>query len=284
MKIGISGASGKLGSFAIKNAVGRGAGQIVALSPSAPTRSDAQARVADYNKPAQLVEAFRDLDSLLFVPSNEMQPLVRGQQNRAVIDAAAAAGVGHVVMISTSGIHAAPEASMTQAYWSGEQYLMRKAARWNIVRMNHFAETFTHAGATASATGKHLGLGPSRIGFVSRDDVAAAAVGILLGKGQDGAIYNATGPSALSGEERAEGLSRVYEKEIAFEQIDEDSYRAMLAAAGTPDAFIGAVIDVEASYVDGVFDIVTGDVERLAGTKPRNLEEVLREELKSMGA
>ncbi len=47
-------------------------------------------------------------------------------------------------------------------------------------------------------TGVLPGLGENRVAFVSRDDLAAAAAGIL-GEGDAGAIYNATGPAQLRG-------------------------------------------------------------------------------------
>jgi hypothetical protein len=52
-------------------------------------------------------------------------------------------------------------------------------------------------------TGVITGLGEERVAYTSRDDVAAAAAGILLRQGHAGAISNATGPVAVTGAGRA---------------------------------------------------------------------------------
>lgn len=57
--------------------------------------------------------------------------------------------------------------------------------------------------------------------FVSRDDLAGAAAGILLGDGHAGAIYNATGPVAVTGTERAAAISEITGKPLRFAILDE---------------------------------------------------------------
>jgi hypothetical protein len=47
------------------------------------------------------------------------------------------------------------------------------------------------------------GLGDERVAYVSRDDLAAAAAGVLLREGHVRAIYNGTGPAIVSGPEKA---------------------------------------------------------------------------------
>jgi NAD(P)H dehydrogenase (quinone) len=51
-----------------------------------------------------------------------------------------------------------------------------------------------------------------------------------------------------------------------------------------PAAVINIVIGIQASFAAGVFDIVTGDVERLGGRPPRPLSDVLAGALKSPSA
>lgn len=111
--------------------------------------------------------------------------------------------------------------------------------------------------------------------FVSRDDVAAAAAGILLGKGQFGSIYNATGPKAYGGAERAAALSAAAGKPVAFSPMTEERLREQLVASHVPAPYIQAMIDIENKFVDGGFDVVSGDVEWLAGRPARTFEDVL---------
>ena len=114
--------------------------------------------------------------------------------------------------------------------------------------------------------------------------MAAAAAGVLIGDGHAGAIYNATGPERLSGAERAALIAEITGRPLAFLVITEEQLRAGLTQAGLPVAVVNTVINLQASFAAGAFDIVTGDVERLGGRPPRPLRDVLAGALKSPSA
>ena len=44
---------------------------------------------------------------------------------------------------------------------------------------------------------------------------------------------------------------------------------------GAPGVVVGAILSIQEKFVEGGFDIVTGDVERLAGRAPRALRDLL---------
>jgi NAD(P)H dehydrogenase (quinone) len=125
------------------------------------------------------------------------------------------------------------------------------------------------------------GLAENRAAFVARDDVAAAAAGILIGDGHAGAIYNATGPERLSGADRAALIADITGRPLAFRIISEEQLRAGLAQAGLPAGAVNIVAGIQASFAAGAFDIVTGDVERLGGRPPKLLRDVLERALKA---
>jgi NAD(P)H dehydrogenase (quinone) len=112
------------------------------------------------------------------------------------------------------------------------------------------------------------GLAENRAAFVARDDVAAAAAGILVGDGHAGAIYNATGPERPSGAERAAVISEITGRPLAFRVITEEQLRSALTKAGLPAGAVNTVASIPASFAASAFDIVTGDVERLGGRRP----------------
>lgn len=119
------------------------------------------------------------------------------------------------------------------------------------------------------------GLGEERVAYVSRDDLAAAAAGALLGEGHAGAIYNVSGPAAVTGAERAAIVAELTGKPVNFAVITEEQLRSGLAQAKLPQEVIEAMAEIKYSFVAGAFDIVSGDAERLAGRKPRSLRQVL---------
>ncbi|ATJ88550.1 SDR family oxidoreductase [Ralstonia solanacearum] len=282
MKLGVSGASGQLGKAVVAELTARGSNHHVVGISRTPERVQppAQGRYGDYDRADTLVEAYRGLDRLLLIPSADLRPGVRGRQFTAAIDAAVRAGVPHIVMVSAAGTREMAEPSVGAAYWVGEQHLVRTAARWTILRMNYYAESFAQQVPLSLGAGVLPGLGENRVAFVSRDDVAAAAAGILLGDGHAGALYNATGPAALSGAQRAALVAEITGQPLRFAVSDEAGLRRGLAQAGIPEGFADAVIEIEKNFVAGVFDVVTGDVARLAGREPRAFRDLLADSLR----
>jgi NAD(P)H dehydrogenase (quinone) len=286
MKIGVSGASGHLGKAVLSELRQRANGQeLVAISRTpAAIGGPAQARFADYDRPETLSKAYAGLDRLLIIPTVAPEPGKRGTQNMAAIDAAVKAGVEHIVFMSGVSTRQEEEPARGASYWRGEQHLIATAPAWTILRMNFYAEAFVQLTLAALRQGVLPGLAENRAAFVARNDVAAAAAGILLGEGHAGAIYNATGPERLSGAERAGLIADITGRPIAFRVITEQQLRAGLTQAGLPAPAIDIVVSIQASFAAGAFDILTGDVERLGGRPPKSLRDVLTPALKSPSA
>lgn len=277
MKIGISGASGQLGKAVLAELVAQGRGyEVIGISRSPDSvPRPAEGRRGDYDQPETLVTAYRGLDRVLIIPSADLRPGVRGRQVKAAIDAALQAGVEHIVLMSAAGTKEVADPSLGAAYWTAEQHLIKQSRRWTILRMNYYAETIAQEIQMSLGMGVLTGLGLERVGYVSRNDVAAAAAGILLGEGHVGAIYNATGPAVVTGAERAALVSEITGKAVGFTAITEKQLRDGLAQANLPEPIINAMVEIKSNFVAGNFDIVTGDVEHLAGRRPRTLGDVL---------
>jgi NAD(P)H dehydrogenase (quinone) len=286
MKIGVSGASGHLGKAVVSELLQRRGGhEVVGITRTPKTiPGSAQGRFADYNQPESLAEAYAGLDRLLIITTIDPEPGKRGAQNVAAIDAAARAGVKHVVFMSAVGTRQEEEPARGASYWRGEQHLIATAPAWTILRMNFYAEAFVQLAQAALGQGILAGLAENRAAFVARDDVAAAAAGILIGDGHAGAIYNATGPERLSGAERAGLIAEITGRPVAFRVITEEQLRAGLTKAGLPAGAVNTVVSIQASFAAGAFDILTGDVERLGGRPPKPLRDVLAGALKSPSA
>jgi len=283
MKIGVSGASGHLGRAVVSELLQRAGGhELVAISRTPETMTGAaKGRFGDYDRPESLAEAYAGLDRLLIITTVAPEPGKRGAQNVAAIDAAVKAGVKHIVFMSGVGTRQEEEPARGASYWRGEQHLIATAPAWTILRMNFYAEAFVQLAQAALRQGALLGLGENRAAFVARDDVAAAAAGILIGDGHAGAIYNATGPERLSGAERAGLIADITSRPLPFRVITEEQLRAGLTQAGLPAGAVNIVASIQASFAAGAFDILTGDVERLGGRPPKPLRNVLAGALKS---
>jgi NAD(P)H dehydrogenase (quinone) len=282
MKIGVSGSSGHLGKAVVSELLQRAGGhEVVAISRTPETVSGpAQRRFGDYDRPESLAEAYAGLDRLLIIPTLAPEPGKRGAQNVAAIDGAVRAGVKHIVFMSSAGARQEEEPALTATYWRGEQHLIATAPAWTILRMNFYAESFAPQAQASLGHGVLTGLAENSVAFVSRDDVAAAAAGILIGDGHAGATYNATGPERLSGAERAALVAEITGRPLAFVSITEEQLRAGLTKASLPVVVVNTVISIQRAFAAGAFDILTGDVERLGGRPSKPLRDVLARTLK----
>ena len=276
MTIGISGASGHLGSSIVQDLLDRGGHAVVGVTRTPESvPAPAEGRLGDYDRPETLVEAYAGVDRLAIIPSAAMEPGVRARQAVAAIDAAVEAGVGLVVFVSSAGTKAVDEPDIFASYYAAEQHLMRTAPRWAIVRMNYYAESFVQEAQMSLDGGALPGLAENRVAFVSREDVAAAVAGLLTSEGHDGAVYHATGPERLSGAERAAAVAEASGRPFEFTVLPEEVLRGSLEGAGLPGGVVGAVLSIQRHFAEGAFDVVTGDVERLAGRPPSSFDDLM---------
>src|SRR3981189_556136 len=236
MKIRVSGASGHLGRAVVSGLLQRRGGhEVVAITRTLETVSGpAQGRFGDYNRPESLAEAYAGLDRLLIITTIDPEPGRRGAQNVAAIDAAVKAGVKHVVFMSAVGTRQEEEPARGASYWRGAEHPIPTAPPRALLRMIFYAEAFVQMAQASLNQGVLTGLAENRAAFVARDDVAAAAAGILIGAGHAGAIYNATGPERVSGAERAALIAEITGRPLAFLAITETQLRAGLTQAGPP--------------------------------------------------
>ena len=277
MRIGISGANGHLGRAVLtrlRELPGDHTIAGISRSPQTVQQAD-EARFGDYDFPGTLQEAYAGLDRLLIIPTGDTAYGARARQLVAAIDAALTAGVGHIVLISDVGTREEPEPHVGAASWVGEQHLSKSARSWTILRANYFMESYAEEVLLWQAVGRLAELSENRVGFVSRDDVAAAAAGILVGAGHSGAIYNATGAETLSVADRAALISKITGRPIEVVQTSIAGLWQELRAAGFPEDYLDIVLDTKRKTSESGFDIVTGDVERLSGRRPTSLSDVL---------
>jgi NAD(P)H dehydrogenase (quinone) len=277
MKLGVSGASGKLGQKVLQFLTEQGSGHtIVGISRSPDTvAGQVEGRRGDYDEPASLVNAYQGVERLLIIPSADLRPGIRGGQLKTAIDAAQKAGVGHVVLMSAAGTKESADASVGGAYWTGEQHLIKTASRWTILRMNYYAESMAEEIQMSLGMNVLTGLGDERVAYVSRDDLAAAAAGTLLTEGHSGAIYNGTGPDIITGPDRAGIVSKVLGKPVAYAAISEEQLRGGLSQAGMPEFVVGAIVEIKQTFVQGNFDVLTTDIARLSGRTPTSFADVV---------
>jgi NAD(P)H dehydrogenase (quinone) len=281
MTIGITGAGGQLGGSVLNELLARGAkpAALVAITRS-PDKLAAFAakgvavRAGDFDAPAGLAAAFKGIDTLLIIPTSDLRPGIRTPQHKAAVDAAKAAGVRHVVYVST--VAARPGQDLLQSHQDTEQAVYASGLQWTFARMGLYWENLLHGTLQyALANGVFAATGTAPIANLSRDDIAAALAGLLLGKGHEGSVYHLTGATALTPAEIAATIAQVFGKPVKVAAVTDDQFAGGLKAAGLPDFYVDALLALEQTGAKGMLDLVTGDVLRLSGRKPVSLAEFL---------
>jgi NAD(P)H dehydrogenase (quinone) len=258
-----------------ERATGFGHAQLVGISRT-PDKiaTGIEARFGDFAKPESLQKAFAGLDRVLLIPTMDMSPSARGVQHTAAVEAAVKAGVGHIVFFSSLGTRWAEVPHLWETYFRPEQALMRTANRWTILRMAYYMESLIQEAQMSLANGVLAATAPTAVNFVARDALAAAAAGLLATADRHhGVIYQGTGPESLGAEQRAAILSKAAGKRLAFVQVTPEQLREALRSAGLPPPIVDAVVSIKDMWATGGFDVITGEIERLAGRKPCSLSE-----------
>ncbi len=281
MTILVTGATGHLGRLVIDSLLARGAApdDVVAGVRDLDRASDlvdrgVRAVVVDYDRPDTVADALRGVDSVLLISGSEVGRRV--EQHRAVIDAAAAAGVTKLVYTSapkatTSGLVLAPEHKAT------EELISASGVPAVILRNNWYTENYAGTVEQARATGAFAAnVGDGRVASASRRDFAEAAAVVLREDGHVGQVYELGGDVAWNYDELAAAISEVIGSPVEYRRVRADEHLAMLAEAGLDEGTAGFVVALDAGIAEGALADSDGTLSRLIGRPTTPLVEGLR--------
>ena len=280
MTVAITGAAGQLGRLTARRVLERVApGELVLVTRRPDAIADladagATVRHGDFDEPASLSGAFAGVDRLLLISTDVLGNRVA--QHTAAIDAAAAAGVGHVLY--TSGLNAGSALPLVVSHDHGatEQAIRDRGLRWTALRNGLYAEFQVGAAARAAASGRLVhNNGDGATAYVSRDDCAAAAAAVLTTDGHEDAAYDITGPELVTQAQMAALVADVTGRPVEAVAIDDDEATQNLVAAGLPAEAAAAYASFGTAIREGVLGGVSPAVRDLTGRDPRSLREVL---------
>jgi NAD(P)H dehydrogenase (quinone) len=276
----VCGASGKLGGRTLGYLLERvDPAQVVALSrtPDRIPEGGVETRAADFSDPDGLVRAFDGVERLLIISPNASSGRV--PQHANAIEAAAKAGVAHIVYTSTTraGEPGNP-GEVVPDHRDTERLLATAGPAFTALRFNIWTETLTLAGIAQRAVADGVlpgNAGDGRIGYVTRDDCAAVAATVLAEGGSEGQLLEITGPEAVTDEDVAAALTEVTGRSVRYAPVGDDELTAWLVAAGTPPVLAETLTDVGVARRGGWLDVVTHAAERLTGRRPTSVAEFL---------
>ncbi|PWD51029.1 NAD(P)-dependent oxidoreductase [Serinibacter arcticus] len=271
--IAVTGATGNVGRAVttLMNEAGVRPRLVVRDAGRAPAGHEVA--VASYGDAIAARTALDGVDVLLLVSASESADRVA--QHRTIVDAAASAGVRHVVY--TSFLGAAPDATFTlgRDHWATEEHLRASGMAWTMLRDSFYLDFLPlMAGEDGVVRGP---AGDGRVGAVARADVARSAAAVLLDPAAHaGRAYDLTGPEALSLEEVAAIVAEVTRRPTTYLRESLEEAYASRASYGAPDWQVDAWVSTYTAIAAGELDVVTDDVATLTGRAPVGLAELLR--------
>ncbi|MGW4685680.1 SDR family oxidoreductase [Streptomyces sp. NPDC004244] len=279
MSIVVTGATGALGRLVVEELLKRVPAAEVAVAVRDKAKAEdlaergVEVRIADYDAPETLADAFRAGDRVLLVSGNAVGRRV--PQHTAVIEAAKAAGVAQ---LAYTGILGGPEADFDLAaeHKVTEQALLDSGLPYTFLRNGWYHENYTAQLAGVLAHGAVVGsAGEGRIASAARADYAAAAAAVLTGEGHLNRIYELSGDMAWSMAEYAAEVSAQSGKEIAYTDLPAEAHLSALTGAGVPEAFAALLVDVDAAISRGSLGHTGGDLARLIGRPTTPVAEAI---------
>jgi NAD(P)H dehydrogenase (quinone) len=284
MTIVVTGATGHLGHLIVESLLARGVApaQIVAGGRNIAKLDDLAVRgvkvvTLDYNDPKTIADALAGADQVMLVSASE--PGKRVPQHQAVIDAAVAAGVTHIVYTSapkarTSHLILAPEHKAT------EELIEASGIPFTILRNGWYTENYVQDARQAAESGVHVSsIGDGRVASASRKDYADAAAAVLTTAGHDGKVYELSGDYAWSQDEFAAAVAKVTGTKVVYTPVSAEQHAAILKSVGLDDGTIGFVTALQSNISDGVLAETSGELATLIGHPTTPLEQGLTEAL-----
>ena len=273
--LAVTGSTGGVGGMVARDLADRGVEQrlLVRSADRAPRLDGAVVEVCSYGDREASLAALEGVETLLMISAAENAE--RLAEHRTFVDAAADAGVSHVVYTSFAG--AAPDCTFTlgRDHWATEEHIRGRGLTATFLRDNFYLDFLPLMTGEDDVIRGPAGEG--RMAGVARADVARSAVAVLLDPAaHTGTTYTMTGPEAITMAEAAATMTEVTGREVTFhdETVEEayESRRRWEAPLWQYDAWVSTYTAIRAGEVAEVSD----DVRRLTGRAPMSLRDVLR--------
>ena len=273
--LAVTGSTGVLGGMVARQLADAGFSQrlLVRDPRRAPDLTDAPAATVSYGDPVLSRPALEGVKVLFMVSAAEAED--RLQQHYAFVDAAAEAGVQHIVYTSFFG--AAPDCTFTlgRDHYATEERIRASGMDFTFLRDNFYLDFLPMlAGEDGVIRGP---AGDGVMAPLAREDIARSAVAVLRDPAvHAGATYDLTGPEDISLAHAAEVLTRSTGRTVTYHHETVEEAFASRASYGAPAWQVEAWVSTYTAIAAGELAGATSDVHGLTGQDPMALEELVK--------
>ncbi|UUL76925.1 SDR family oxidoreductase [Pseudarthrobacter sp. Fe7] len=272
--LAVTGSTGGLGGMVARQLAASGFAQrlLVRDAARAPQLDGAHPVVCSYGDPAASRQALDGAKVLFMVSAAEAED--RLQQHYAFVDAAAEAGVEHVVYTSFYG--AAPDATFTLArdHYATEERIKASGMEYTLLRDNFYLDFLPlMTGDDGVIRGP---AGDGVFSGVAREDIARCAHAVLRDPAiHKGKTYDLTGPEELTMAQAAAVISAGTGRAIRYHAETVEEAYASRASYGAPQWQLDAWVSTYTAMAAGEMAGLSPDVHGLTGQDPISLAEFL---------
>ncbi|MGK0441675.1 MAG: hypothetical protein ACJA0N_001476 [Pseudohongiellaceae bacterium] len=281
----LTGATGATGSASAKLLIEKGVPlrALVRNAEKAQWLNDAGVElvVGDLADKAVVSKALQGVDRALLIAVNEKEQL---EQEKQFVNCAVAAGVKHIVKLSSIEAVAGETAPIPYAHWQTEEHIRASGIGWTMIKPNFFMENlFANAGTIATEDAFYLPMGDGKVVMGTVADAAGIIAEALIGDEHMGKSYEITGPESQDFHQIAKQIGEVLGRPIRYINQSSEDYRAVLAGFGINEWRVNAVAILFEEVCKGGLDYTTNTVKELLGREPTTLKQFIEKNRAAFG-
>lgn len=198
-------------------------------------------------------------------------------QEKQFTDLAVAAGVQHLVKMSSMEAVAHAQTPIPRAHWAVEEHIRASGLAWTMVKPNFFMQNLLSSAAGIKANRKFsLPMGNGTTGMADIRDIAAVCVEVLTGNEHGGRSYEITGPEVLTFSQVAERFSAVLGEKVEYVPMPMDQFRERMQNILEP-WHLNAVCELFREIAETGLDHTTDTFRRLMGREPRSVTQFIQD-------
>lgn len=226
----------------------------------------------DMSNPETLDGALTGIERVLMIsgPTSDMVAV-----QRAFIDAAAGAGIAHLIKLSGLDSRADATFRFLRMHFEAERHLEASGMRWTHLRPSGFMQVYLREAPRILTEGAlYHALGETPLNPVDLADVAKVAFALLRDGGHDGETLNITGPEALTMSEMARRIAEVTDRPVRYVDVTPAERREALLARGVPPSFADTLDEqLEERLKRGAESRVDLSTHEMFGVRPTTFRE-----------
>jgi NAD(P)H dehydrogenase (quinone) len=278
--IGITGASGNLGSAIIKDLLPMvDKNRIIAFirnknKTQRLTDLGIEARLADYADKESFVTGLKDIDTLLLISASEIGN--RLNQHKNVIDAAKESGVK--TFIYTSFVMAKkPDWKLLLEHFETEDYIKKSGLSYVICRDSHYLEPMVADMARINNEGTYYTSASGGFAYVTVHDLARTYAVLLANPAKRplNQTINLTGPSLITPEKYFELMQKKSTKELKFKRVSEEEMKKYLESLNVSPKAMEGWLGFERMQSKGIVSVISDDIKNITGIAPTSMEDYM---------